>query len=88
MIIHQANDDKQAALERNRSRMKQIIKDYKEWSARIMAEGDEEERRHLSYEGIFLRNHFRDGWSLYKTVSKDYHQTIKAKNQNKKTHLS
>lgn len=73
--------EREAALQRNRQRMKQIIQDYKEWSARILAENDDEERRYLSYEGMFLRNHFKDGWSLYKTVSKDYHSSTKVKNE-------
>lgn len=69
------------AVKRNRTRMRQIIRDYKEWSARINAERGEQERRYLSYEGMFLRNHFKDGWTLYKTVSRDYHNTLKLNNK-------
>ena len=71
------------ALLRNRNRMHQIIRDYKEWSQRINSESNEQERRFLSYEGMFLRNHFKDGWSLYKSVSRDYHKNLKANNNNK-----
>ena len=65
----------QGALKRNRTRMRQLLRDYKEWAQRQSQENDAEEKRYLSYEGMFLRNHFKDGWALYRTVSHEYHQS-------------
>ena len=73
------------ALSRNRHRIRQILNDYKEWARRHAQENDVEEKRYLNYEGMFLRNHFRDGWALYRMVSHEYHQSCKGVNSNQVT---
>lgn len=60
-------------LARHRAKLRNFVAEYRTLKDSIETQHDAVERLYLGYEAMFLRDHVRDAWRLYRLVSGDFH---------------
>jgi len=69
--LKQMND---CILPRYRSRVRELINEYRQWKEQYSKEDDQIEKVYKAYDGIFLRNQLKDALRMYEMANKDYHE--------------
>ncbi len=69
--LKQMNDD---ILPRYRSRVRELINEYRNWKSRYSKENDQIEKLYQAYDGIFMRSQLSDALRIYEMANRDYHE--------------
>jgi hypothetical protein len=65
-------------LARYREKMRLAIREYRLLKQTLAAETDAIEKLYLGYEGMFMRDHLRDGLRLYVMINRDFHEAYRS----------